>query len=253
MATKELHAPEPSEARSALLPLVRSFWLRSGVAAASALAVLFAGAAARADDPASDEAAWAHDQPTRRSGVIVGLQGNIGLAMASGYPLDLKKIGRASYYTETPIGLGGMGLAWIGVSLKDWLSFGLGAYLDGLVVGDKNGWGPGGVFRLEGFPLWPLGGVGRDIGLTFDAGTAAVTVSQKDNSATDLIDGGAASYLGGGVFYEGLRFWRMSAGPGVYAGYMWSDTLRHGMVTLDFRVTLYAGSVEAQKKAAAAR
>jgi hypothetical protein len=136
------------------------------------------------------------------------------------------------------------------VALKDWLSVGLGGSLDGLVVGDYLGWGYGGMFRVEGFPLFSLGGIARDIGITFDAGAFAFTVAPSEGDALNVIDGGAASYLGGGVFYEGFRIWRVAMGPGIYAGYMWSDTVRHGSVTLDVRVTLYTGGVEAGKAAA---
>lgn len=204
--------------------------------------------------PPADEPVWEREPSTRRDGLIFGLQGNLGLAMASGYPLDLKKIGRAAHYTETDIGFSAIGLLWVGVALKDWLSFGVGATLDGLVAGDeKLGWGYGGVFRLEGFPLWPLGGIGKEIGVTFDAGASAFAVPKPDSNAVKLIDGGAASYLGGGVFYEGIRYWRISMGPGIYAGYMWSDTVRHGAVTLDFRATFYSHAAEPEQKKAVAR
>ena len=167
--------------------------------------------------------------------------------MASGYPLDLKKIGRAAYYTQTSVGLNGLAIGWIGYSLKDWLTFGVGAGLDGLLAGDKRGWGPAGVFRVEAFPLFPLGGVFRELGVTLDGGAAMMEVSHEDDIEKNLIDAGVGSYLGGGAFFEGIRFWRVSTGPGVYASYMWSDSVRHGMVTLDWRVTLYAGSASAVK------
>lgn len=193
-------------------------------------------------DPPRDEPAWEHEAATRRSGFVFGVQAGGGLGMASGYPLDLKKIGRAAYYTQTSIGLNGLAIGWLGYSLKDWLTFGVGAGLDGLVAGDKLGWGAVGVFRVEAFPLFPLGGAFRELGVTFDAGAALMTIWHEDDTEKDLIDAGAASYLGGGAFFEGIRFWRVSTGPGVYASYMWSDTVRHGMVTLDWRVTLYTGS-----------
>lgn len=220
---------------------------------------------ARADEPppapaSGESTAGSQDDPllapqpaTRRNGLIVGLQGNAGPSMVAGYPLDLKKIGHSTYYTETPIGLGGSGLLWVGVSLKDWLSVGLGGTLDGLVAGDNHGFGYGGVLRLEAYPLWSYGGIGEDLGVTFDAGASAIAVTQEDRPKVNIIDGGAASFIGGGVFYEGIRYWRVSAGPGIYAGYMWSDTVRHGSVMLDFRVTLYAGDVTGSKKATAAR
>lgn len=270
MATTDLlshQSPAPRPARSALgepsgahrsnlgAPRARSaLWL----VALPALALVLVSEPARADGdggatpapsaapvaeaPPPEQPAWEREVSTRRSGVIVGLQGNIGPAMASGYPLDLKKIGRQSYYTETGVGLGATGFLWLGVALKDWLSVGVGGSLDGIVAGDLSGWGPGGAFRIEAFPLWPFGGRARDVGVTIDAGTSALYVAKSGPDATYLIDGGAASYIGGGVFYEGLRFWRISAGPGIYAGYTWSDTVRHGAVTLDFRMTLYTGS-----------
>jgi len=201
-----------------------------------------------APPPPPDQAAWEQVKFTRRSGLLVGLEGHIGPAMASGYPLDLKKIGRQSYYTETGIGLGGGGFLWVGVALKDWLSVGVGASLDGITSGDVGGWGWGGAFRLEVFPLFPLGGVAREIGVTFDAGASALYATKDSDPTTYVIDGGAASYIGGGVFYEGLRFWRISAGPGIYAGYKWSDTVRSGAVTLNLRATLYSGDVEPERR-----
>jgi hypothetical protein len=200
-------------------------------------------------DPPQDEPEWEREAPTRRSGLVIGIQAGGGLGMASGYPLDLKKIGRAAYYTQTSVGLNGLAIGWIGYSLKDWLTFGVGAGLDGLLAGDTPGWGAVGVFRVEAFPLFPLGGAFREIGVTFDGGAALMEVSHVDDIEKNLIDAGVASYLGGGAFFEGIRFWRVSTGPGVYASYMWSDTVRHGIVTLDWRVTLYGGSASDVKSA----
>lgn len=226
-----------------------------GLKASAALALLASSTAARADDsagaePTSADPASEHEASTRRSGLIIGLETNIGLGLVAGYPLDLKKLGRAAYYTETGIGPRGTGFFWVGAALKDWLSFGLGGTLDGLVIGDVRGWGYGGVFRLEAFPLWPLGGVGKEIGATFDAGTTAIMINHKDDPDRLIIDGGAASYVGGGVFYEGLRTWHLSAGPGIYAGYMWSDTVRYGSVSLALRLTFYSGAPIPDKKPA---
>jgi hypothetical protein len=219
-----------------------------GLWASPALAEEEKAAKAAAADPPADEPEWEREAPTRRSGVVIGIQAGGGLGMASGYPLDLKKIGRAAYYTQTSVGLNGLAIGWIGYSLKDWLTFGAGAGLDGLVAGDKLGWGAVGVFRVEAFPLFPLGGVFRELGVTLDGGAALMEVSHADDIEKNLIDAGVGSYLGGGAFFEGIRFWRVSTGPGVYASYMWSDSVRHGMVTLDWRVTLYGGSASAVKR-----
>ena len=40
----------------------------------------------------------------------------------------------------------------------------------------------------------------------------------------------------------------ISTGLGIYAGYLWSDTVRHGAVTLDWRVTFYSHSSEVGTK-----
>jgi hypothetical protein len=192
------------------------------------------------DSSASDEPAWERQPAVRRSGFTAGIATIASLGMASGYPLDLKKIGRERYYTQTDVAIGGIGAVWIGGALTDWLSVGLGGGGALLGVSDLSGGALVALLRVETFPLWPLGGFWRDVGVTLDGGASFAWFYPSDTEGADVINGGASSYVGGGVFYEGLRFWRVSTGPTVYANYMWSDTIRYGNIGVGWRIALYS-------------
>lgn len=69
------------------------------------------------------------------------------------------------------------------------------------------------------------------------------TLAPKSDSSVKLVDGGAASRLGLGVFYEGLRFSRFSAVPFAAFAYVFSDSLRHGAGLVGFRTVLCASKV----------
>ena len=195
-----------------------------------------------AQPPQSDEPAWERLPATRRDGFTAGLLTSAALGRASGYPLDLKKIGRERYYTQSDIAIAGAGAFWIGFSLIDWLSVGLGVNGNLLGASGLSGWSGSVFFRAEAFPLWSFGGVFREIGASLDAGGAtALFASTEDDS--DRINAGVASYIGGGAFYEGIRFWHVSTGPTVFANYMWSATVRHGTVGVGWRIAVYSGSV----------
>lgn len=191
--------------------------------------------------PPADEPAWEKRPATRRGGFTTGLLASAGLGMASGYPLDLKKIGRERYYTQSDVAIAGTGAFWIGFSLIDWLSVGLGINGDILGAPGLSGGGGAVFFRAEAFPMWSFGGIFREIGASIDAGAStALFTSAEDES--DRINSGVASYLGGGVFYEGIRVWHLSMGPSVSANYMWSDTVRYGNIGLGWRVAVYSDS-----------
>lgn len=197
------------------------------------------------------EAAWEKAPALRRSGFMVGLMPVFSLGQASGYPLDLKKIGRERFYTESNIAVGGVGLFWLGGALSDWLTFGLGTQGAALAPSDLSGGAYGVIFRTELFPLFGLGGRLRELGVGFDVGASVAGFSPSVEPERAVIDGGAASHLGVSIFYEGLRVWHLSAGPGLYADYTWSDTIRYGNVGLGFRTVLYTGAAAKKKSAAA--
>lgn len=196
-----------------------------------------------------EEAAWEKEPALRRSGFMVGFLPVLSLGRASGYPLDLKKIGRERFYTESNIAVGGVGLVWLGGALSDWLTFGLGTNAGLLAPSDLSGGVYGVIFRTELFPLFGLGGKMRELGVGFDVGASVASFTPSAEPDKAVIDGGASSHIGFSVFYEGLRFWHFSAGPGVYADYTFSDTIRYGNVGLGFRTVLYSGAAAKKKSA----
>lgn len=220
------------------------------------LAVLLAPLAARgADAPKGDAAAieapaadaieaprsreWETAKPTRRGGFVAGVAFGGGLASIAGFPNDVKKIGRERYYTVTGARPSGASTLWIGGALADWFTFGIGFTGGQLFATDGNSAVSGGiVFHIEAFPLFPLGGRLRDVGVMMDAGTGSASVT-PDGSESKLVDGGACSLIGGGVFWEPVRFWKIAGGPFVAGNYMWSDSVRRPGIFAGWRMSLY--------------
>jgi hypothetical protein len=143
------------------------------------------------------------------------------------------------------VGIGLGGYVWVGGALADWLTFG-GAF-------GGNFWGAadhesiagGFMFHTEVFPLFSLGGVWREVGVIFDAGTGVADTrayaSPDASSETDAIAGGLPARIGGGVFYEGIRLWKVSMGPWLYADYSWSSSVRQPGFYLGWRTAIYTG------------
>src|SRR5262249_47527481 len=152
------------------------------------------------------------------------------------FPNDAKKIGHASAYTVTGIRPMSSGIFWIGGALTDWFNFGIGFGGGNLfATGDDKASGGGLFFRVQAYPLFPLGRHFRDLGAMLDAGTGGVAVVPKDNPDKKLVDSGAASVIGGGVFYDGIRFWRFGSGPFAEGFYYWSESVRAPMLLIGFR------------------
>lgn len=191
--------------------------------------------------PQTPDRSWEKAKATRRSGFLVGLTIGAGVTSIAGYPNDAKLIGKASAYTETGARPGGMGLLWLGGAITDYLNFGVG-------FGGGQLFFPGAgdkaqsfslSFRAEVFPLFPLGGKLRDLGIFFEGGTGPVSVADKDDKK--LVDGALCSYFGGGAFYEAFRLWRFAMGPVLAGNYMWSSTARRPGLFIGFRTVLYTG------------
>jgi hypothetical protein len=196
--------------------------------------MLWAGAA-RADDAPSVE-----PPPTRRSSFTFGIDLGPGVASIVGYPNDATKIGFARWYTTTGARPAGVLEAWVGGALTDYVTLSLGFKGSRLVgTGSDAAMSLGGIFHIEAYPLFALGGPLRDFGVRIDAGVGTATVT--DMSGTKLVDGAAASIIGGGVFYEGLRAWKTAHGPFLMGDYMWSDTVRRPAIFLGWRSAFYAG------------
>jgi hypothetical protein len=217
-----------------------------GVTAAGARPPGRSAPAAKADDapappvsPTEGEPAWQRQPAARRGGFTVGLAAGLSLGSAAGYPNDIQKIGFERYYTETGVGVGAGGYLWLGGALADWFTFGVGFGGSSLTAGKYATSMGGVVFHTEVFPLFSLGGAWREAGIILDAGTGGATTTSEDTGDTKIIDGALPAKIGGGVFYEGIRFWKVSTGPWLYADYTWSGSVRQPGVYLGWRTALY--------------
>jgi hypothetical protein len=199
-----------------------------------------APAAAQVDASAAPATPAAVPKATRRSGFVVGLAFGFGAASVVGYPNDVRKIGFAGSYTATGARPGALGQLWIGGALTDWFTFGLGFTGGSLfATGDNKVRTGGGLFHIEAFPLFSLGARLRDLGVMIDAGLGTATVT--DAMSTKIVDSSSASLIGGGVFYEGIRLWKVAQGPFLMGNYMWSDTARRPAIFAGWRASLYTG------------
>ncbi|KYF67044.1 hypothetical protein [Sorangium cellulosum] len=203
-----------------------------------------------ADDPAGAEPLPAAETPaidplfsprrtTRRGGFAAGISGGLALGSAAGYPNDVQKIGFQRHYTETGVGIGGGGYVWLGGVLADWLTFGAGVGGHALAAADHSILAGGFMFHTEIFPLFSLGERWTDVGVILDAGTGLAYTTADADDDTDAIDGALPARIGGGVFYEGIRLWKVSMGPWLYADYTWSTSVRQPGFYLGWRTALY--------------
>jgi hypothetical protein len=194
-----------------------------------------------APEPGAKETPVSIQARPHRSGFVVGLSIGTGVAAFSGYPNDSRKIGLASHYTETGASIGSVGALWFGGALSEWFTFGLGFTGGSMpLLTDQKASSGGLIFHMEAYPMFTLGKRWRDLGVMFDAGTGSATVTPKD-SDKKLIDGGSASLIGGGPFYEGFKLWKLKGGPFVVGNYMWSDSVRRPALFFGWRPSLYTG------------
>jgi hypothetical protein len=179
-------------------------------------------------------------EPERRSSFTMGLALGASLGSAAGFPNDPTKIGLARYYAESGVGAGFGGRAWVGVALRDFLTFGLTFGSIGFSAGDKVFFGGMVGFHTEIFPLYAFGGPLRDLGLMLETGTGTGVVTPADDQDTLLADGGLTSALGLGVFYEGVRFGpKLGMGPYLAYDYYYGTSLRGGAFVLGWRTAIY--------------
>lgn len=185
-------------------------------------------------------ASWETAKAEHRSGFAIGLTVGAGLGASNGFPSDAKKIGRAKYYTESGLGAGTASGIWLGGALADWLNFGFGFGFSQIFRGDSTSPAPIGFFHGDVYPLYPLKGLWRDLGATFDFGLGfPKTVDSKTEET--LIDGAGASFIFTGVFFEPIKVWKLRMGPLVGAHYLFSQSIRRPIALAGFRLTLYTG------------
>jgi hypothetical protein len=176
----------------------------------------------------------------RRSSFTMGLSIGAALGSAAGFPNDPSKIGLTRYYTDAGIGSGYGGRIWAGVALRDFLTVGLTFGSSGLDAGDEVVFTGMVGFHVETFPVYFLGGAWRDAGVMLDAGVATGIVTPEGDTSTLLVDGGLASALGGGLFYEGIRFGpKLAMGPYLAYDYRYNASIRSGEFILGWRTAIY--------------
>jgi hypothetical protein len=223
------------------------------VSSLAALAALFATGAARADaaqkipDPAPEstpsapDRSWETAPASRRSGFVAGIAIGGGVASIGGYPNDAKKVGQEKYYATTGASPLASGYAWIGGALADWFTFGLGATSGRLIVKDREASTVAFLFHIEAYPLFPLGGAWRDLGVTVNAGAGPVSFKEKGEGGATLAEAGFASLFGAGVFYEGLRFWKFATGPSIAGEHMFAGSANRPALFVGWRLAVYTG------------
>lgn len=220
---------------------MKSLPRRSAGSLLCALALtLLAEGAARAQEPAASRA-WETQAAERRSGFTMGLTLGGGVASMSGYPNDPKRIDRKPYFAETGARPSAAVGFWLGGALTDWLTFGVGVTGARLFSTGENLAQSGAVgFHIEVFPLFGMGGALRDLGVTWSGGIGIASITPNKDPDRALADGGACSMLGLGVFYEGLRFRKISAGPFLLADYSWSLSISRPALFVGLRAALYS-------------
>lgn len=178
----------------------------------------------------------------RRNGVMVSLQTDFGYVSVEGYPNKLGEIGDPVYRSHVG-GVGNSVSLVLGGALRDWLTTGLVVRLGGVSAENNILAGASAIgVQLQGFPLWSLGGVGRDLGLTGEVGVglgSIVDATDKDDP-TILADGGAMSHLSLGVSYEVWKFWLFSAGPVVNYTHQFSQSMTSHLVTGGIKLAFYS-------------
>lgn len=177
----------------------------------------------------------------RRGGFVTALTIGYGLGEYHGYPLEVAALNDPSQKQSTGASLASNLSLWIGAAPRDWITFGFGLSFLGAALNQNFGTASAFLFHVEGFPLYSLGGIYRDLGLGFDGGAGASLLFDKDDKKLEnpLAESGSLSTLGFNVFWEPIAFWKISMGPSLNYTHAFSQTMKVNQVTLGFRTVLY--------------
>lgn len=176
----------------------------------------------------------------RRTVLAMGISLGATLGSTAGFPNDPTKIGLISNYTDSGIGFGYGARAWAGFALRDFLVFGASIGTLGFSAADHVVFLGTVGFHTEVFPLYPLGGNFRELGLALETGIGTGILTPKDDTSNIIVDGGLTSTIGFSAFYEGVRVGpKLSMGPYLGYDYLWSSSMRGGAFVLGWRTALY--------------
>ena len=173
----------------------------------------------------------------RRGGFTMGLSYGLGAGSFVGYPNEVEKIDNPEYRAETGTALASGYSIWIGGALRDWFTFGAGMFAS--AAGTEEATGGGGAFgvHLETFPLYPVGGLWRDLALATEFGAGGGLL--KDGDGKETANGGSMAVIGVGLVFEPWQFWHMSHGPSLMVRHHFSDTMTASAVLLGWRMAFY--------------
>jgi len=176
----------------------------------------------------------------RRGGFAMGVSSGLGLGSYRGYPLEVDALNDPEGQQSTGPAFATQLNVWLGGSLRDFLTFGLGVGLTSGTASDR-GVMSAVLFRVEAYPFFSRGGVFQDLGLSFDGGLGLAFMNEGEETAYEdrIADGGAMSTLALGVFWEPIRFWHVSGGPAVTYLRAFSQTMNIDQVTVGMRWALY--------------
>lgn len=191
-------------------------------------------------EPEPEPSSWLDAPSERRCGFTFGLMGGAMLGAANGWPADALQVGRDEFRNSTGFAGGGQGVGYLGIALKDWFVLSVGAGGGGLRSADTVTRFVAFGFRMDAFPAYGLGGVWQDLGLMLDAGLG-VSTTTDDETDVDVIESGVASDFRFGVFYEGIRAWKISMGPFAAVDAMFSPSMTRATGFVGWRTVLYAG------------
>jgi hypothetical protein len=185
----------------------------------------------------------------RRNGIVLGFAAGPGLAGASGYPNDVKRIGNPDFYSSSAL-LPGYSMSWFLMgALTDWLD--VGPFVN-VATFENDRWkstGAGGGLRVEVFPFASICPCVADLALYMQLGFGATTLRAKGPYPTA---DASQSFLGLGVHDE-LRLGRFLGGHAAAGPYLEYDTIvannaeRHWL-SGGLRIAWYGGRVQLDQR-----
>lgn len=173
-----------------------------------------------------------------RADFAAGMSLGAAFGRASGYPNEVQKIDDTAYRQNTKFGVGPSQFLWLGVAFNDYLTFGLGLGGVTLKGNDREGKATLYGFHIDAYPLFDLNKNLQDLGVFANVGTGPLKIS---GGGREDAEGGAVSYLEGGLVYERLRLWRFGIGPSLSVAHMWSETAKLTATQAGLRVAIYTG------------
>ena len=189
----------------------------------------------------SGDNAWDGDYRSaknrRRAHFMAGLSVGLHVGNASGFPNESEKIDNPLYETDTGTALGPGGAAWLGVAMADWLSVGLGAASVQLGSEQVKAQTTAFLCRVETYPLYFAGGAWRDLGVGGNFGLGLLTLTEDGEEKADA---GAASLIGGSLFFEAFRSAGLALGPVVEVSHMWSFSANQTAGLFGARLAFYS-------------